>query len=284
MITKLSWNDIAKLIEKLDCPEGSVWGIPRGGAVVAGLLQLLRGVQIANSPAEADWFVDDLIDSGRTRDRWTTDYFKPFLGLINKQADIENYGWIEFPWEESAEKDAEDDVTRILEHLGEDVTREGLQETPTRVVRSWSELYSGYSLNPNDQMKWFKDDSDEMVVVRGVHFYSTCEHHMLPFYGKADIAYIPNGAILGVSKMARLVDVYARRLQVQERLARQVGEALQSAKPNPPLGVAVHMIGKHLCMMARGVKQQESEMETNYLTGVFRSDSAARAEFFSRTK
>jgi GTP cyclohydrolase IA len=159
-----------------------------------------------------------------------------------------------------------------------------LLETPKRVARSWSELYSGYNANAGDQLKWFEDNTDEMVVVRGVQFYSTCEHHMLPFFGEVDIAYIPNGAILGVSKLARLVEVYARRLQVQERLARQIGEALQDTKENAPLGVAVHMTGKHLCMMARGVKQQQAEMETNYLTGVFRTESATRAEFFARTK
>ena len=178
----------------------------------------------------------------------------------------------------------ENHVTRILEHIGEDVTRDGLIETPTRVVKSWTELFAGYNRDPEEVMKWFEDDTDEMVVVRNVQFYSTCEHHMLPFFGNVDVAYIPDGAILGVSKIARLVDIYARRLQVQERLARQIGEALQNAKPCRPLGVAVHMTGQHLCMMTRGVKQQQAEMETNYLTGAFREKDAARAEFFARTK
>ena len=282
-MTKLTWGEVFELVNNLDIPKGSVYGIPRGGSIVAGLCQLLRGVDVAPTPDEAAWIIDDLIDSGRTRKKWNEKYEKPFVTLLNKQVD-KNLGWIEFPWEESSEVDAEDNVTRILEHLGEDVTRDGLLETPKRVARSWSELYSGYNANAGDQLKWFEDNTDEMVVVRGVQFYSTCEHHMLPFFGEVDIAYIPNGAILGVSKLARLVEVYARRLQVQERLARQIGEALQDTKENAPLGVAVHMTGKHLCMMARGVKQQQAEMETNYLTGAFRTKAAARAEFFARTR
>ena len=282
-MTKLTWGEVFELVNNLDIPEGSVYGVPRGGSIIAGLCQLLRGVDVASTPDEAAWIIDDLIDSGRTQKKWQTGSGKPFVALLNKQSD-KTLGWVEFPWEESSEVDAEDNVTRILEHLGEDTTRDGLLETPKRVTRSWSELYSGYNANASDQLKWFEDNTDEMVVVRGVQFYSTCEHHMLPFFGEVDIAYIPNGAILGVSKLARLVEVYARRLQVQERLARQIGEALQDTEENAPLGVAVHMTGKHLCMMARGVKQQQAEMETNYLTGAFRTDAAARAEFFARTK
>ena len=282
-MTKLTWAEVFELIEELDIPSGSVYGIPRGGAIVAGLLELLREVSVVTEPAKADWIVDDLIDSGRTQKKWTEIYKKPVVALLNKQID-KTLGWVEFPWEETADADAADHVTRILDHVGEDVTRDGLIETPDRVVRSWTELFWGYNRDPEEVMKWFKDDTDEMVVVRTVQFYSTCEHHMLPFFGKVDIAYIPDGAILGVSKIARLVDVYARRLQVQERLARQIGDALQNTKTCPPLGVAVHMTGQHLCMMTRGVKQQQAEMETNYLTGVFRTDPAARAEFFARTK
>ena len=178
-------------------------------------------------------------------------------------------------------------VRMLLGNIGEDVSRDGLYETPQRVSKSWSELYSGYDKTPNDVLKWFKDDTDEMVVIRNVKFFSTCEHHMLPFFGRVDIGYIPNGKIVGVSKLARLVHIYSRRLQVQERLARQIGEALEKDTK----GVAVHVSGKHLCMMARGVQQTESEMETNYMTGIFRaldnSDNihiSARAEFMNTIK
>ena len=178
-------------------------------------------------------------------------------------------------------------VRMLLGTIEENVSRDGLYETPQRVANSWAELYAGYDKKPSDVLKWFEDDTDEMIVIRGIRFFSMCEHHMLPFYGYVDIGYVPDGRIIGVSKLARLTDIYARRLQVQERLARQIGEALEENT----LGVAVHIVGKHLCMMARGVRQTESEMETNYLTGIFRALNgneskhiSARAEFFNRIR
>jgi len=172
-------------------------------------------------------------------------------------------------------------VRSIIQAIGDDPNRAGMLETPNRVVRSWLELFSGYT-NEVD-LKWFKDDTDEMVIVRDIEFFSTCEHHMLPFFGTADVGYIPNGAVVGLSKIARLVDNKARQFQIQERLARDIGNSLQNAlTEHPPLGVAVVLRGQHLCMKARGVKQQNAVMETNYLTGVFRKDDSARHEFLNR--
>lgn len=268
-----------------------VWGVPRGGMFVALLIAEMYGSKYVDTPDEADLIVDDIIDSGRTKSYFDM-YHKPmqFFAPYDKTKAECDYRdrWLVFPWEQSlfrgADQDREELVVRQIQMIGDDVSRDGLTETPQRVVRSWGELYSGYASNTEDVMKWFKDDTDEMVIVRDVQYYSTCEHHLLPFFGTVDIAYVPAGAVLGVSKVARLVDVYARRLQVQERLARQIGEALQNTDSYPPLGVAVHMKGQHLCMMARGVRQQQAELETNYLTGIFRTEPSARAEFFARTK
>ena len=172
-------------------------------------------------------------------------------------------------------------VKSIIQAIGDDPTRAGMLETPNRVVRSWSELFSGYT-NEID-LKWFEDDTDEMVIVRDIEFFSTCEHHMLPFFGTADVGYIPNGAVVGLSKIARLVDNKARQFQIQERLARDIGNSLQNAATEyPPLGVAVVRKGQHLCMQARGVRQQNAVMETNYLTGIFRESISAKQEFLNR--
>lgn len=254
-----------------------IWGIPRGGAVVAGLAAAHCGSILAEGPSEADLIVDDVIDSGRTRKA----HPGPFLALVDKEAEGLMGTWVTFPWEERPEVDAEDLVVRQIEYLGEDVHRDGLRETPARVVRSWDEIYAGYSIDPVAVLKWFRDDTDEMVIARGIRFFSTCEHHLLPFYGYADVGYVPHGAIVGLSKLPRLVDAYARRLQTQEHLARQIGQTLQAAGKPKPLGVAVALRGHHLCAMARGVNQQSMVFETNYLTGVFRELPEARAEFLS---
>ena len=168
----------------------------------------------------------------------------------------------------------------MIEAIGDDPSRAGMLETPNRVVRSWSELFSGYG--PKIDLKWFEDDTDEMVIVRDIEFFSTCEHHMLPFFGTADVGYIPNGAVVGLSKIARLVDNHARRFQIQERLARDIGESLQHGSAQyPPQGVAVRLKAQHLCMKARGAKQNNAIMETNYLVGAFRESVAARNEFLN---
>ena len=171
-------------------------------------------------------------------------------------------------------------VRAQLEEIGEDPDREGLLRTPLRVAKAMDYLTSGYTTSLEEVVNnavFDAEGAEEMVLVRDVEFYSMCEHHMLPFFGKATVAYLPKGKIIGLSKIARIVDVYARRLQVQERLTNQVADAL--AETLDPHGVAVIMEGQHLCMMMRGVQKQESNTVTSSMRGTFRTDARTRAEF-----
>jgi GTP cyclohydrolase IA len=170
-------------------------------------------------------------------------------------------------------------VRRLLENLGEDPTREGLVRTPDRVARSLTELTQGRDQTVEDAVGQgvFHEDCSEMVVVKDIEFYSLCEHHMLPFFGRVHVAYIPDGRILGLSKIPRVVDVFARRLQVQERMTVEIAEAIQ--KVVAPKGVGVVVDASHLCMMMRGVQKQNSSTITSSLLGTFRSDFRTRSEF-----
>lgn len=174
-------------------------------------------------------------------------------------------------------KDPEQLITQLLKYIGEDTSREGLQETPARVIKSFKRLYGGYNRDPKDVMKTFSEGAcNEMVLLKDISFHSTCEHHMLPFTGVAHIAYIPNGKVIGVSKLARLLEIFARRLQIQERIGEQVTSALMDHLK--PLGAACVLEASHSCMTARGVEQQTSTMVTSSLTGVFKEKTKARNE------
>jgi GTP cyclohydrolase I len=177
--------------------------------------------------------------------------------------------------------DSEDLIREVLRRIGENPDREGLQATPARIVRSWKEIYGGYQQRSEEVLmtQFQAEQYDEMVLLKGIEFYSTCEHHMLPFYGKAHIAYLPNQRIVGLSKLARLLDVYARRLQVQERLTREVATELQRVLQ--PKGVAVMIKGKHQCMCCRGVRKQEGKMVTSCMLGLFKEDLTTRSEFLA---
>ena len=169
-------------------------------------------------------------------------------------------------------------VERLLRELGEDPAREGLVDTPGRVVRTLRHLTDGYTLDAADAIgdALFEQDYDEIVVVKDIPFYSLCEHHMLPFFGVAHVAYAPQGRVVGLSKIPRLVDVYAHRLQLQERMTRQIAEGLESvARPG---GVAVVVEARHLCMEMRGV-QKQGETVTSCMLGCFRDDARTRGEF-----
>ncbi|MEM7309465.1 MAG: GTP cyclohydrolase I FolE [Planctomycetota bacterium] len=173
----------------------------------------------------------------------------------------------------------EDLVRELLRRIGEDPSREGLVRTPDRVQRSLAELTRGYTQTATEVIGQgiFNEDCSELVLVKDIEFYSMCEHHMLPFYGKVHVAYIPNGRIVGLSKIPRIVDVFARRLQVQERMTVQIAEALQDALAPRGVGVVAH--SNHLCMMMRGVQKQNSAAMTSCLLGAFRDDPMTRAEF-----
>ena len=175
-------------------------------------------------------------------------------------------------------------VRSMLLAIGEDPLREGLLDTPKRVVKAWGEIFAGYKMKPEDIATTFDADGyNELVLLKDIEFYSTCEHHMLSFSGKAHIGYIPNGRIIGISKLARILDIFARRLQIQERIGQQVTNAINHLLQ--PLGTACIIEAQHLCMRCRGVEKQQSTMITSSLTGVFLEDSdmgrAARAELMS---
>lgn len=173
---------------------------------------------------------------------------------------------------------------KIIEATGEDLNRPGLLDTPERAAKAFKYLTRGYTQNLDEVVNGalFPSDSDEMVIVKDVELYSMCEHHMLPFIGKAHVAYIPTGKVLGLSKIARIVDMYARRLQIQEQLTVQVAKAVQEITGAAGVGVIIE--AKHMCMMMRGVEKQNSVMKTSSMLGTFRSQSATRSEFLSLIK
>jgi GTP cyclohydrolase IA len=175
-------------------------------------------------------------------------------------------------------------VAKILCAVGEDPDRDGLKRTPRRVARMYAELLAGYQADPvtviNDAL--FEVQYDEMVVVRDIEFYSLCEHHMLPFMGRVHVAYIPKGKVVGLSKIPRIVDIFARRLQVQERMTRQIADTLRDVLQ--PLGVAVVVEGLHLCMAMRGVQKHNARMTTSAMHGAFRTNASTRQEFLENIR
>lgn len=174
-------------------------------------------------------------------------------------------------------------VREILKLVGEDVEREGLLETPARVTRMYEEIFAGYEVDPHEVLGvTFEENHQELVIVKDIVYYSQCEHHMAPFFGKAHIGYIPSGKIAGLSKLARLVEAVTRRLQVQERITSQIADIMEEVLK--PQGVMVVVEGEHLCMCARGVKKPGSKTITSAVRGTFRTDAASRAEFMSLIK
>jgi GTP cyclohydrolase I len=177
----------------------------------------------------------------------------------------------------------EEHIREILRLIGEDVEREGLLDTPARVARMYEEIFAGYSLDPREVLGvTFDEQHEELVIVKDITFYSQCEHHMAPFFGKIHIGYIPSGKIAGLSKFARLVEAVTRKLQVQERITSEIADILTEVlKPN---GVMVVVEAEHMCMCARGVRKSGSMTVTSAVRGIFRKDSAARSEFLALLK
>ncbi len=283
-------------------------GVPRGGVPAAYLVQRAAEqqyleVNLTDDMRQADVLIDDIIDSGHTKKRVleliersdvaleAAEFPRLFVALIDKTAPDTpamrvlpqlRDSWIVFPWEQTNalhDTSADDIPRRLLQFVGEDPNREGLRETPARFLKAWRAYTSGYSMEPSDVLKTFEDGAehvDEMVIVRDIPLYSHCEHHLAPFFGVAHVAYIPNGKVVGLSKLARLVDMYARRLQVQERLTQQVAHALETHLA--PRGVGVVVSCRHMCMEARGVRASGTSTVTSCLLGVLKEDVAARAE------
>ncbi|MFA5575152.1 MAG: GTP cyclohydrolase I FolE [Brumimicrobium sp.] len=189
-----------------------------------------------------------------------------------------------FKYDKKVTKDISSLYEKVLENLGEDPTREGLEKTPERVAKALQFLTQGYQQDPEEILRsaLFEEDYSEMVIVKDIEVYSQCEHHVLPFFGKAHIAYIPNGKIVGLSKIPRIVDAFARRLQVQERLTIQIRDCIQ--KTLSPQGVAVVLECSHMCMQMRGVEKQNSYTTTSAFTGIFLKNDSTRKEFINLIK
>ena len=247
------------------------YGVPRGGQIVAGITG-----NAVDTIEEADCIIDDLIDSGATFERYKK-YNKPFISLIDKRIEY-NKKWVIFPWE-NEEGNVEDNVRRLLQYFGEDANREGLQDTPKRYVKFFKEF-----LNPPVwKCTTFEGEGyDEMIVQTDIPFHSLCEHHIAPFFGYGHIAYIPNKRIVGLSKLARTLETYSRRLQNQERITTQVAEFLWNELQ--PKGVAVVLKAKHMCMEMRGVKKHDTYTTTSKMMGSFKEDYKARTEFLKLIK
>ena len=291
--TYLTQNDIRDLSEY--CRESiaalglfgkKCYPIPRGGIPAAYAIQDREycPFTIVDKPEDADFFIDDIIDSGSTMRKYCDEYNgRPFIALIDKTAGMYLDEWVVFPWEVSKHGDesGEDIVVRLLQYVGENPERGGLLETPKRVLKAWKHWCGGYEMDAKSILKTFEDGAegcDEMVV-RVVPFYSHCEHHLAAIIGHAVVAYIPNKKIVGLSKIDRVVDMFARRLQVQERLTNQIAEAIQENLE--PKGVAVWVNARHLCIESRGVRNQNSATDSLALRGVFKEDPRTRSEFLA---
>lgn len=268
---------------------GSVFGVPSGGLLPACWIAQVLNLPLVEEPQEDTLIVDDIKDSGKTLSRFQLNdhaviYWKqrPNTTAPKFYSSIQTTDtWIELPHEATEGKTGiEDNIIRLLEYIGEDVTREGLEKTPHRVQKMWKEVTIGYQLDPEELFKSvFSSDNGNMVIVKDIEFYSHCEHHMVPFFGKVHIGYVPNGKVLGLSKFARLVDIFAKRLQIQEQLTEQIAEEITANLK--PLGVIVVIEAKHMCMMMRGVEKQCSSTTTSALRGIFKTDQNARSEFLS---
>lgn len=268
---QVTWDEIKARLSHWD-KTLKYYGVPRGGQPIAAILNPV------DTPDQADIIVDDLIDSGRTRDKYTQLYpHIPFKALFDKSTEYAGV-WLKFPWEVDSSKDVEDHVLRVIQHF-DDANREGLRETPKRYLKFLKEFLTPPDFNFTT---FDAEGMDEMVIQTNIPFYSLCEHHLAPFYGHAHVAYIPDGKIVGLSKLARTVDFYARRFQNQERVTTQVAETLQEKLS--PKGVAVIIKAQHLCMSMRGIKKHDTWTTTSKMIGAFKTDLNCRNEFLHLIK
>lgn len=280
----------AELAKKIDTKKiFDIYGIPRGGYAIAIELGKFLGLPVITDEEAISGrtlIVDDLVDSGKTISKYKKNK-KAVLFVKNKKTKTVDYyvketdEWVKFP--DEPEEEVQEHITRVMQYIGEDVSREGLIETPKRVQRAIDEIFSGYKQNPKDLMKTFTQGTcQEMVILKNCEFYSTCEHHMFPFFGHISIGYIPNKKVIGVSKLARLTDLFAKRMQIQERMTSQIADVLM--KELDAKGVYVVCEGVHFCMRSRGVKKQDASMITSAVRGVFKKDAKARQEFLTLIK
>jgi GTP cyclohydrolase I len=252
-----------------------VWGVPRGGQYVVGMLVALwEGARIAERPEEADVIIDDVVESGLTRRTFREETAKPFFALVDKQQEKRD-DYIVFPWESGVKDDGETAVRRLLECLGEDVTRPGLVDTPRRVWEAMNQMTAGRDRSVDQLFVTFEVAADEMIIVRDIAFWSLCEHHLMPFHGHCTVGYLPADHVLGLSKISRIVQLYASRLQMQEQMTEQIAQAFE--RHLKPRGVGVLIEAEHTCMQARGARSS-GRMVTSALSGALRTGKA-RDEF-----
>lgn len=284
-------EDSIELIRKIKASGkkyGSIYPILRGGYYVA--LKLSRGLDIPLSDTimKDTLIVDDLIDSGNTISCYPDNDIAVLYVKNNKAMEVDYFadeveGWITFPWEQKDEN--EKNVSRLIQMIGDDISRPGLIDTPKRVVKMWSEIYKGYDEKKKPKITVFKNGTDglhyDQMIVDSGRFYSVCEHHMVPFFGTYWFGYIPHveGNIVGLSKVARIIDYYSSRLQVQERLGKNVVDTVWEALESPePLGMGLVLQAEHLCKTMRGARKQGT-MTTSYLRGAMKNKAEARSEF-----
>lgn len=304
--TFISWAEFYKLVEILKSKVekdkySSIYGIPRGGISVAQALAYKLDIPLISSLEDLDssqnvLVVDDIVDSGRTIEKYkkynvAVLHVKPTAKIKPNYYVEETDAWIVYPWEiteTGKDEGLQENIVRLLAYIGEDPNREGLRETPKRVEKAWQFWTKGYKENAKDVMKTFENPSnngkhiDQLIIVPNIDFYSMCEHHLAPFYGTISIGYVPRDKVLGISKFARLSEIYARRLQIQERLGQQIADDVM--KYLEPQGVGVIIRGIHLCMRSRGVEKQNTEMVTSVMLGFFRDKPELRQEFLNLMK
>lgn len=286
-----SWEDVEKGIHAFTADKREydyILGVSRGGIIPATLLHKVYNnteLKIVDPFSNVDEFkdkkvlvVDDIYDSGRT-----IAYFKKELPqadafvLVTKE---DKDSWVVFPWEVVEDKvnGVEQAVVTLIRASGDDPMRSGVLETPHRFAKAWEFWTEGYKHDPKEVMKVFEDPTnDQMVIVRDIQFYSMCEHHLAPFHGKVHIGYVPKGKVLGLSKFVRLTRIFSRRLQIQEKLTREIAQTIMAELD--PWGVAVVIEAEHMCMASRGVHTHGSSTITSEMLGMFREQPESRAEF-----
>lgn len=288
-IKKITWSyiedRIADLASKIDAQlYDGLFGVPRGGVPVALSLSKKLNIPVVDCIGPRTLICDDICDSGATLGRFEENdaaviFCRDSSRTLPKYFSEITEDWISFPWE-IYEQPAEDAINRILQYLGENPKREGLLDTPKRVIKSYRELFSGYKEDPAQVLGTSFDSAgyNQIIILKNIEMYSTCEHHMIPFVGSVSIGYIPGNRVVGLSKLARLVEVFARRLQIQEKLTEQIAEAIMENLL--PQGCMVIVKAKHFCMCARGVNKQNSWMVTSAIRGRF-EEHPVRQEFLS---
>ena len=296
---KYCLRDVEYKVKELSkqIPKGEynyLYGIPKNGVIVASMLSRITKIPLTDQFYGRMLVVDDIVDSGKTIEKYSNYDCAVLVAKRSKrnlpkcikyvQIYTKPTEWVEWFWE-NTKNDKEDVITRQLEYIGENSSREGLKNTPSRVIRSFDKLYGGYAQNPSNVLKTtFSSCYDEVILLRDIPLFSTCEHHLLPFFGKCHIAYIPGkcGRVVGLSKLVRVMEIFARRMQIQEQLTIQIGkELVRNLKPR---GAAVIIQATHMCMTARGVEKSGSSMVTSYMQGSFKKNVSSRQELLNLIK